>query len=157
MVDHTSQRSLPAGLPAGPARANLSNARVRSSSFKYYIHDGSGALRLKLVGELTRTEIDELNGCWRTAKTTLAGRKLVLDLRSLQAVDECGKDWLEGMREQGASYVPEDYLATCVPGQHATRPDAEAASSKISLFSKLASFFRGARASASESWTKPAP
>ena len=149
MVEHTSQRSLPPSLPGEPAR--LSTARVRSSSFKYYIHDGSGALRLKLIGELTQSDIAELNGCWRTAKTTLVGRKLVLDLRSLKTIDESGRCWIAAMAEEGACYLPEDYLVTCVPGQHAPHLEREASSPQSSLFSKLASFFRGARSSATQS------
>jgi hypothetical protein len=155
-VEQTTQNSLPAASPARPTLANLSTARVRSSSFKYYIHDGTDALRLKLIGEMTHADIAELRGCWRTAKTTLQGRKLVLDLRSLRTVDEPGKQWLAAMADEGACYVPQDYLATCVPGQ--ASPHAEPASPlrKPSLFSRLASLFRGSRVSSGGPFTTQA-
>jgi ABC-type transporter Mla MlaB component len=156
MVEHTSQRSLRAALPAEPADANLSTTRVRSSSFKYYIHDASGALRLKLIGELKQADIAELSGCWRTARTTLAGRKLILDLRSLKMVDEAGRQWLAAMAQEGASCVPEDYLLTCIPGQHAPHLEREASAPRVSLFGKLVSFFRSAPGSATQSSTRQA-
>ena len=82
------------------------NSLVRSSRFKYYIHDGVEACRLQLIGELTSADLEELNGCWRTAKTTLGKRKLILDLRDLTVVDEPGKQWVSSMIEQGAACLP---------------------------------------------------
>jgi hypothetical protein len=149
MAEHKSQGSRAATLPTESAPANLRTTRVRSSSFKYYIHDGSGAIRLKLIGEFTQADVDELNGCWRTAKTTLSGRKLILDVESLKLVDEAGRDWLVSMTEQGAFCLPESYLSTCIPGQDAF--PLEPAAAKPSLLSRVIALFRGGRVSAAES------
>jgi hypothetical protein len=154
MVEHTNHSPLPATSAAQSALANLPTTRVRSSSFKYYIHDGNDALRLKLIGEMTQADVAELRGCWRTAKTTLKGRNLVLDLRLLKTVDELAKQWLTAMAEEGACYVPPDYLATCVPGQQSPHIEGTAAQRRPGLFSRLASLFRSARVSAESSTTQ---
>jgi hypothetical protein len=154
MLEHTNQRSLRATAVAQPALGNSSTARVRSSSFKYYIHDSCAALRLKLIGELTQGDIAELNGCWRTARTTLANRKLVLDLRSLKTVDATARDWLGAMAQEGACYLPEDFLATCVPGEYRPRAEADLQLRKPGLLSRLAALFRGASVPAESSTTQ---
>ncbi|MBV9779510.1 MAG: hypothetical protein JOY62_05995 [Acidobacteriaceae bacterium] len=87
---------------AGSPASEPPNTFVRSSRFKYYIHDGVSACRLQLIGELTSADLEELNGCWRTAKTTLGNRKLILDLRDLTAIDEDGRQWVSSMTVQGA-------------------------------------------------------
>ena len=81
-----------------------------TSSFKYYIHDGIESLRLQLIGELSEPEVTALDGCWRTARTTLTGRPLVIDVRTLAKVDEAGKRWLAARADEGAQFVPESYL-----------------------------------------------
>jgi hypothetical protein len=145
MLEPSGERkAVSAPIPAGPAAA-----RVRSSSFKYYIHDSTDALRLKLIGEFTERDVTELNGCWRTARTTIGKRKLVLDLRGLIVVDEAGKQWLAAMSAEGACYVPQDYLLTCVAGQHANAP--EIAGAKRNVFRKVAALFGGAKISSAQS------
>ena len=153
MVEHTGHRPQPAKATAEPSVAP-STTRVRPSSFKYYIHDSIGVLRLKLIGELTQAEIGELNGSWRTAKTTLGNRKLVLDLQSLRTVDEAGKQWLAAMSAEGACYLPENYLVTCIAGQHASDAEAPLPQRKVGLFRRLASLFRSERVSAPRSPTQ---
>jgi hypothetical protein len=153
MAEHTGQGPQPATTAAHPLPAH-STTRVRSSSFKYYIHDSIAALRLKLIGELTRADLAELNGCWRTAKTTLGRRKLILDLESLRTVDEAGKQWLAGMSAEGAIYLPENYLVTCIAGQHAFAAEPEPAAAKIGFFKRLVSWFRSERVSAPRSPTQ---
>jgi hypothetical protein len=152
MVEHTGQSS-PARTPAQPSAAR-STTRVRPSSFKYYIHDSIDVLRFKLIGELTQTDIQELNGSWRTAKTTLGKRKLVLDLQTLRTVDEAGKQWLASMSAEGACYVPENYLMTCIAGQHNSQAEAAVAGRKPGLLRRLAFFLRGERVSAGRSPTQ---
>jgi hypothetical protein len=154
MMEHPTSRSLRANSVAQTAIGNPSTARVRSSSFKYYIHDSCAELRLKLIGELTHADIAELNGCWSTARTTLANRKLVLDLRSLKTVDEPARDWLAAMSEQGACYLPKDFLATCVPGHHVPHAEPDSPPRKPGLFTRLAALFRGTSVSAESSTTQ---
>ncbi|MBV8071126.1 MAG: hypothetical protein JO270_14555 [Acidobacteriaceae bacterium] len=83
---------------------------IGATSFKYYIHDGIEALRLQLIGELTEAKVTDLDGCWRTARTTLAGRPLIIDVQRLVRVDEAGKRWLAAMAVEGAEFVPAGYL-----------------------------------------------
>jgi hypothetical protein len=150
MAEHTGPGPQPVITAARPAPA-ASTTRVRSSSFKYYIHDSIGALRLKLIGELTQADLTELSGCWRTARTTLGGRKLILDLEALRTVDEAGKQWLAGMSAEGAVYLPENYLVTCIAGQHAFAAESEPAAAKTGFLKRVASWFRSERVSTSRS------
>ena len=152
MVEHTGQSSQPAKTPAQPSAAR-STTRVRPS-FKYYIHDSIGVLRFKLIGELTQADIQELNGSWRTAKTTLGKRKLVLDLQTLRTVDDAGKQWLASMSAEGACYVPENYLVACIAGQHNSEAEAAPLVQKPGLLRRLALFLRGERVSAERSSTQ---
>lgn len=154
MSEHTNQRALRATSVAQPATGNSLMARVRSSSFKYYIHDSCAELRIKLIGELTHADLAELNGCWRTAKTTLANRKLVLDLRSVKFIDAPAREWLAAMLDEGACYLPEDFLATCVPGHHRPHAEADSRSRKPGLFNRLAGLFRGTSGPAESSTTQ---
>lgn len=78
------------------------NPVLRSSSLKYYIHDGIDACRFQLLGELTEMDVPELRGCWRTAKTMLGKRKLILDLRGLKRMDGAGATWVTTMVAEGA-------------------------------------------------------
>ena len=112
---------------------------VRSSRFKYYIHDTIDACRFQLIGELTEADVTELQGCWRTAKTTLRDRKLLLDLRGLNRLDDAGTKWLASMSAQGAEYVP------------GIAPENMA---KPRRFRKLAAIFRTLRASSSDASTQ---
>ncbi|HEY7303588.1 MAG TPA: hypothetical protein VH601_05715 [Bryobacteraceae bacterium] len=113
---------------------------VRSSSFKYYIHDSSDTFRLALLGEFTEAEVTELSGCWNTARTTVGQRNLILDLRGLRIVDDAGKRWLAGMAQEGAVYVPESFLRNAM-ADHTPEPKAP----KASFWSRLVAIFRGAR------------
>jgi ABC-type transporter Mla MlaB component len=122
-------------------------SRVRSSSFKYYIHDGTDACRLQLLGELTEADVPELSGCWRTAKTCLGNRKLLLDVRGLKSIDDAGSEWLVSMAAEGASFVPESFLRTGLPA-HAPEPPKNNAGN--GLVSRVLSFLRGARVAAAE-------
>ncbi|MBV9760770.1 MAG: hypothetical protein JO340_09415 [Acidobacteriaceae bacterium] len=147
MAEQSSQRTQPAKASVQPSAAP-STTRMRPSSFKYYIHDSIAVLRFQLIGSLTQSDIAELNGSWRTAKTTLGSRKLVLDLESLRTIDEAGKQWLASMSAEGASYLPENFLVSCIAGQHASEPESDLPAQKAGLFRKLASLFRGDRVSA---------
>jgi hypothetical protein len=107
---------------------------INSSNFKYYIHDGVGACRLQLLGQVGEPEVAELNSCWQTARTTLGGRRLVLDVREVTSIDDSGKKWLAQMMQDGATLAGEinahsEAVVCCKSG----------------WFSRVLSFFRGAR------------
>jgi hypothetical protein len=78
---------------------------VQPSRLVYYIHDSGESFRLQLLGILESADVKELQGCWNTAKTTLAGRKLIVDATGLQQIDESGREWLSAMVKEGASLL----------------------------------------------------
>jgi len=78
---------------------------VQPSRLIYYIHDSIDSFRLQLHGSLGAEDIKELQGCWNTAKSTLAGRKLILDITGLQQIDESGNGWIAAMAAEGASIL----------------------------------------------------
>jgi hypothetical protein len=119
------------------------NLAVRSSLFRYYIHDTAEALRLELLGELTDADVPDLSGCWRTAKTTLGSRRLVLDLRALKLADDAGKQWLARMADEGATYLPDTYLRSGLAGQNLSSHESGNSTVKLGLFGRLLSIFRG--------------
>jgi hypothetical protein len=86
-------------------KLNAVRDRRTASLLKFYIHDSAAYFRLELIGELTEVDIAELAGCWRTAKSSISGRTLALDVRNLKAVDEDGRQWLSLMVREGACYI----------------------------------------------------
>ncbi len=116
---------------------------ARSSFFRYYIHDSVADCRLQLLGELTEADIPELTGCWRTARTTLGKRQLLLDLHGLRSADEAGKQWLAGMAQEGAKYLPETYLRDFLAGKHTAGSDDPKPPAKAGLLSRLLGLVRG--------------
>ncbi|HMJ62657.1 MAG TPA: hypothetical protein VK493_12885 [Bryobacteraceae bacterium] len=111
-----------------------------SSNFKYYIHDGTGACRLQLLGQVGESEVAELTSCWQTAKTTLGARPLVLDVREVNSIDDAGKKWLAGMIQDGAACLPESFLTDAMAGNLKPRSQRTACA-RLGWFSR----FRGAR------------
>jgi hypothetical protein len=127
-------RSAPATRPSGT---------VQLSRLSYYIHDGVDACRFQLIGELTEPDLAELSGCWRTAKTTLGKRKLILDLRGLKSLDEAGMKWLANMAGEGAEYLG-------APSDSAPVENGR----NTGQFGKLLAIFRGFRGRSAESATR---
>ncbi len=84
---------------------NTAGDRRRTSLLKFYIHDSADHFRIELIGELAESDVAELAGCWCTAKSSVTGRKLALDVRRLTSVDEAGREWLSTMVREGASYI----------------------------------------------------
>jgi hypothetical protein len=97
---------------AEKTQANTAAKPVLLSSFQYYIHDSVTTLRFQLRGDLRASDVTELNGSWETAQTTLARRRLVLDLCQLASADEHGRGWLLKMKDTGAAFLPADSLET---------------------------------------------
>ena len=70
----------------------------------YYIHDGCFAPRSELAGFLSAELAAEVEACWRTASSTLAGRVLVIDLNRLTGAGEPGRQLLQWY-EPGAHFL----------------------------------------------------
>jgi hypothetical protein len=138
MVETTTEKPQIAFEPS--AATTPPNRIVRSSRFKYYIHDGIEACRFQLIGELTEADIAELQSCWLTAKTMIRDRKLIFDLRALNRLDDAGTKWLAGMAAEGA-----EFLRDTAPAEN-TR--------KLSRFGRLAAILRSLRVSSSDSSTQ---
>jgi hypothetical protein len=84
---------------------NATRSPVSQSLLRYYLHDGTDAFRFELIGMLSAMDLAELDGCWRTAKSSVAGRKLRLDLRQIVEIDDSGRQWLTEMLTEGTEYV----------------------------------------------------
>jgi hypothetical protein len=138
LITEKTEIAMEASTPAMQAKRVL-----RSSRFTYYIHDGIQACRFQLIGELTEAEVPELSGCWRTAKTMLGKRKLILDLRGLRSLDEAGTRWVTSMASEGAE---------CVGAASDKAPVGNAG--KPSRFARLLAIFRGFRVPPAESPTQ---
>jgi len=141
--------SLPDPMSEKTETPSLTKGRARPSQLKYYIHDNADAFRFQLTGELTELDLPELNGCWRTAKTILGNRRLILDVSGLTAVDEMGNGWLALMVAGGAVCVPEAF------GARKASP-VEQRKSRGNVFTRLFSGFRSSRVVPAGSST-PAP
>ena len=149
MAELTSEKADKQFVSGKPSTVNQLKARVRSSTFKYYIHDSVDECLFQLLGHLKEVETPELQGCWQTAKSALGNRKLVLDLQRLETADEIRKQWLATMAGEGASYVPESFLRNGLTGR--TIPSQ---APKSSFFGKLFAIIRGSRILPAESSTQ---
>jgi hypothetical protein len=148
-ISETSEIAIERLAPVAP-----SNRTSCSSPFKYYIHDGIDAFRFQLVGELTESHVAELSGCWRTAKTTLRERKLILDLRGLKALDEAGAKWVTSMAAEGAEYVPRELFQNGLYVPPASDAALAENTRKPGRFGILSTIFRILGPSSSESSTQ---
>jgi hypothetical protein len=123
---------------------------VRSSLFKFYLHDSIAECRLQLIGEVSEAEIPELNGCWLTAKTTLGSRRLVLDLRRARAADDAALRWLAFMGTESAIYQPDNFLRNALAGKIVTLDTNQTRTPRPSLLGRLASLLRGVGVAAAD-------
>jgi len=75
------------------------------SKLDYYIHDGSDAFRLKIIGDVCGPGVASVDQAWRAARSVFGGRVLIIDLVSLGAPDEYGRDLLVGWHRIGAKII----------------------------------------------------
>jgi hypothetical protein len=85
------------------------------STLKIYLHDGSTNFRIQLVGELKEADLGELIGCWQTAKSSVEGRPLVIDVTKLKAADDQAIRWIREMLGEGATINDSHELTKTVP------------------------------------------
>jgi ABC-type transporter Mla MlaB component len=67
-----------------------------------YQHDSPEKFRIVLKGDLGEAGVLQLLWVWETAKSTLKGRQLILEVSDVGAVDPAGLELLSHMREAGA-------------------------------------------------------
>ena len=61
---------------------------LKEQMASFYIHDGAQALTLQIIGALTQRAAAELEQTWLTARSTLAGRELLIDLGDVTSADD---------------------------------------------------------------------
>jgi ABC-type transporter Mla MlaB component len=67
-----------------------------------YQHDSATMFQFVLRGELIGDRVQNLEHAWKTAKSILAGKELVVDISGLTNADPSGVDLLSRMRKSGA-------------------------------------------------------
>jgi ABC-type transporter Mla MlaB component len=78
---------------------------MKTQPLQYYMHDGPSAFRFELSGELDLQGARRLDRDWRTASSTLGGRRLVVDITFLTGVDQAGRALLVAWQREGAHFV----------------------------------------------------
>ncbi len=68
------------------------------------IHDTSSEFRLQLEGPFGATEAREAESCWRTAASTIDGRRFIVDVSRIGSLDPAAEELLFRMRESGAQF-----------------------------------------------------
>ena len=61
------------------------------TNLEYYIHDEADALRIEIAGDLTGAGVSSIEHALRTAKSTLAGRPIVVGLTAVAEADDEGR------------------------------------------------------------------
>lgn len=106
----------------GIAGKNRKRRKGALNSWGYRIHDGAAQFRFELEGALASGDVAELDQCWRTAASTIAGKALVVDLTSLTAIDESGRQLLNRWRHAGAEFVAGPESVAMLEGRPTVRP-----------------------------------
>src|ERR1700737_2709232 len=84
----------------------MNNApRRNSSGLIYYMHDGLGAFRFKLAGDLTQDSASDLDQARQTASSVFGGRCLIVDLTGISSIDSAGSELLHKWHALGAQLV----------------------------------------------------
>jgi ABC-type transporter Mla MlaB component len=76
------------------------------------VQDSPREVRLKLEGNLAGAWVTELEDCWRSAHSSLAGRWLCVDMVAVEQVDRAGRYLLALMRRNGAQLVASGAVMT---------------------------------------------
>jgi ABC-type transporter Mla MlaB component len=108
----------------------------------FYIHDGAQALTLQITGELTEGAALELEQTWLTARSTLAGRQLLVDLGNAISVDTGGQTVLRRLARHGARFITASQLSEPLAEEVSRRTPEPLPSQRPSLWNRLACCFR---------------
>jgi outer membrane lipoprotein-sorting protein len=73
-------------------------------AWEYHIHDGASEFRFELTGSPADGDIAELEQCWNTAASTVAGKAFVVDLSRLTGIDDAGRQLLDRWHQTGAQF-----------------------------------------------------
>lgn len=70
---------------------------------------------MQLVGDLKDGDLRELKGCWQTAKSSIEGRPVVVDVTRLKSTDPAGRGWMSQMLSEGAQFLDGRETTTKLP------------------------------------------
>jgi hypothetical protein len=79
---------------------------------KITVQESPREVRLKLEGNLAGAWVTELEDCWRSAHSSLAGRSLCVDLVAVEQVDRAGRYLLALMRRNDAQLIASGAVMT---------------------------------------------
>jgi hypothetical protein len=78
---------------------------MKSNTLQYYMHDGPGAFRFELSGNLTVEGARRLDQDWRTASSVIGGRMLIVDMTFVTDADDAGRELLIRWHRAGAHLI----------------------------------------------------
>jgi anti-anti-sigma regulatory factor len=104
----------------------------------FYIHDGAQALTLQISGAMTQGAAAELEQTWLTARSTLAGRELLIDLGNVVSVDDDGQTVLRRLASQGARFITASRLTEAVAAEVSRRVPELLPAPRPSVWNRLA-------------------
>ena len=79
--------------------------RPAAGVFRLTIHDTAAEFRLAAEGRVTVAGAAEMERCWRTAASTVAQRRFVIDTGGAASIDEDARSILERLRNEGARWI----------------------------------------------------
>jgi hypothetical protein len=103
-----------------------------------YVHDGVQALTLQIRGELTHGAAIELEQAWLTARSTLAGRGLVVDLSALVSAEGTGRAVLDRLASDGAMFITASSLTEALAEELSRRSPKLLPSARAGVWDRLA-------------------
>ncbi len=83
---------------------------------KAQVEERLGAVTLKVCGRLAEGWVDELDKCWRDARSAHHG-PIAVDLRSVTFIDHAGEALLRRMHGDGATFLAAGLLTREVVNQ----------------------------------------
>jgi hypothetical protein len=86
----------------GDGEVDVSSAAAAAQPLDIYQHDSAAMLQFVLRGNLAGAPVKYMEHSWRTARSTLGTRRLVVDVAGLTGADSEGMELLSRMRESGA-------------------------------------------------------
>lgn len=104
----------------------------------FYIHDGTQSLTLQVIGALSGGKAKELEQTWLTARSTLAGRNLFVDLSGVTYVDGDGQAVLGRLAGHGAMFISASPLTDSLAEQVSHRMPELLPAPRLSMWNRLA-------------------
>jgi hypothetical protein len=108
----------------------------------FYIHDGADILTLRIIGPLAGGATAEVEQAWLTARSTLAGRGLVVELGDHAVADIGGMALLRHLARHGARFVTTSPLADALAEAASQRTPEFLPTPKPTLWNRLACCLR---------------